>query len=115
MPVPIPLNECVLHGEHRLLWATCHTPYGPVRPCVGVVTFQDWSPSPDGDCTFYDQAGHVVALIRPTEHLGLPTGRSSKLLREQSDHRERASSDPSYASRWAKSFREASQATPPTG
>lgn len=107
MPVPIPINECVILTDHRVLWATCHTPFGPVRPCVGSLTFHSWETTPSGSCTFHNDTGSIMAAIIPTEQLGLTGRRANRLLREQSDHRLRASQDPTYAGRWARQFREA--------
>ena len=109
MPVPIPLNECLVLNQDRLLWATCHTPYGPVRPCVGQLEFSGWSPeeSPGRGCILYDGDGAPVGSIIPHAQLGLSEGRASRLRIEQARHLRRAATDPSYARRWAQRFREA--------
>ena len=109
MPVPIPLNECVVLNHDRLLWATCHTPYGPVRPCVGQLEFSNWHPiaSPDGGCTLLDANGDVVASIIPHTQLDLSEGRATRLRSEQARHLQRAATEPAYARRWAQRFREA--------
>ena len=111
MPVPIPLNECIILGGHRLLWATNHTPYGPVRPCVGQLDFSFWRPS-DGDrpgCEFLDPHGQLIGSILPHTTLKLSSGRAGQLRREQDRHQRRAATDASYAHRWAQRFQEASR------
>ena len=115
MPVPIPLNECVVLNHDRLLWATCHTPYGPVRPCVGQLEFSGWRPeeSPGHGCTLVAATGAVVASIIPHAQLDLSEGRASRLRSEQARHLRRAATDPAYARRWAQRFREANQAFSP--
>lgn len=114
MPVPIPLNECVILDEGRLLWATCHTPYGPVRPCVGRLEFARWrANAPLGHgCTLLDENDTTIATILPCTELALTDGRASRLRADQAKHLKRAAADPAYASRWALRFKEASIAPP---
>jgi hypothetical protein len=114
MPVPIPLNECVIVHNNRLLWATCHTPYGPTRPCVGRLAFAGWHSLPVacGGCTLHAKNGAEVARIVPNTALALPDGRAARLRAEQLRHAQRAASDPSYARRWALRFKEANSSPP---
>jgi hypothetical protein len=114
MPVPIPLNECVIVHNNRLLWATCHTPYGPTRPCVGRLAFAGWHSLPVacGGCTLHAKNGAEVARIVPNTALALPDGRAARLRTEQLRHAQRAASDPSYARRWALRFKEANSPPP---
>ena len=114
MPVPIPLNECVILHNNRLLWATCHTPYGPTRPCVGRLAFAGWHslPAACGGCTLHAKNGAEVARIVPNTALDLPDGRAARLRGEQLRHAQRAASDPSYARRWALRFKEANSSPP---
>lgn len=109
MPVPIPLNECIVLDHDRLLWATCHTPYGPVRPCVGQLEFAHWHLNENSDdaCTLLDASDAVVATIIPHSELALTDGRAARLRAEQSRHLKRAAADPAYARRWSQRFREA--------
>jgi len=114
MPVPIPLNECVILHNNRLLWAACHTPYGPTRPCVGRLAFAGWHslPAACGGCTLHAKNGAEVARIVPNTALDLPDGRAARLRAEQLRHAQRAASDPSYARRWALRFKEANSSPP---
>lgn len=109
MPVPIPLNECIVLDPDRLLWATCHTPYGPVRPCVGQLEFAHWHLAENSDygCTLLDTNAAVVATIIPHTDLNLTDGRAARLRAEQTRHIKRAATDPAYAHRWSQRFREA--------
>lgn len=112
MPVPIPLNECVLRDEQHLLWATIHSPYGPTRPCVGLLSCSAWHPLgkvDDGVALFADD-GVEVARIVPFDALFLTSDRARKLREDQVRHEHRAARDPAYAGRWARRFREASAA-----
>lgn len=121
MPVPIPLNECVIVHHNRLLWATCHTPYGPTRPCVGRLEFAGWQLLPDntGGCMLNAEDGTELARIIPNTALELPEGRANRLRAEQVRHSRRAATDASYARRWAIRFKEANssqpQSTPESG
>ena len=110
MPVPIPLNECVVLSENRLLWATCHTPYGPVRPCVGQVEFSTWRliDGADNGCQLLNTEGQIVASFIPYDQLNMTPSRAAKLQDDQVRHLRRAATDPSYARRWAQRFKEAS-------
>lgn len=114
MPVPIPLNECVVLDHDRLLWGTCHTPYGPVRPCVGQLQFVRWHLNENSDdaCTLLDANNTVVAMIVPHSELALTGARVARLRAEQVRHLKRAASDPAYARRWSQRFREASRDRP---
>ncbi len=112
MPVPIPLNECVLRDDRHLLWATMHTPFGPTRPCVGLIPCEAWRPlgtSGEG-CLLLSASGEEVARIVPLEAISLTTDRARKLRLDQARHEQRAAREPSYARRWALRFREASAA-----
>jgi len=109
MPVPIPINECAVLPSGRLLWGTCHTPYGPARPCIGQIDFASWrfhEPQHLG-CELLDANGQVVATLVPHLALDLTASRATRLLNDQAQHRRRASTDPAYASRWARQFRAA--------
>ncbi len=111
MPVPIPLNECVLRDERHLLWATIHSPYGATRPCVGLLACATWRPL--GDSTgagvaLLADSGAEVARIVPLDSLPLTSDRARRLREVQSRHEHRAAREPAYARRWARSFREAS-------
>ncbi|AKC82959.1 hypothetical protein IMCC26134_09540 [Verrucomicrobia bacterium IMCC26134] len=112
MPVPIPLNECVVINQKRLLWATCHTPYGPTRPCVGRLDFFGWNLLKDtkGGCVLQAEDGAELARIVPNSALELPVDRAFRLRTEQARHAERAATDASYARRWALRFKEANAA-----
>lgn len=114
MPVPIPLNECVVLNQNRLLWATCHTLYGTARPCVGQLEFAGWLPNdaPAHGCTLHDADGELLASLVPNSQLALADGRATRLRAEQARHQRRAATDPAYAHRWAQRFREASQHPP---
>jgi hypothetical protein len=118
MPVPIPLNECIILDHGRLLWATCHTPYGPVRPCVGQLEFAHWhlTENTDDGCTLLNASDAVVATIIPHSDLPLTSGRAARLRFEQTRHQKRAATDPAYARRWSLRFREANiaYAAPPS-
>jgi hypothetical protein len=113
MPVPIPLNECVIVNHRRLLWATCHTPYGSTRPCVGRLEFSGWSPlhGSTGGCALHAEDGVELARIVPNSALALPVDRALRLRTEQARHTRRAATDASYARRWALRFKEANTAT----
>jgi hypothetical protein len=113
MPVPIPLNECVLRDERHLLWATMHSPYGPTRPCVGLLACASWRPlGKPGSQGFalFTESGEEVARIVPLDTLGLTTDRARRLRDEQARHEHRAAREPAYARRWAQRFRETSAA-----
>lgn len=112
MPVPIPLNECVLRDERHLLWATIHSPYGPTRPCVGLLPCAAWFPLGEADdgVSLLSDDGVEVARIVPLDALALTSDRARKLREDQARHESRAARDPAYASRWARRFREASAA-----
>lgn len=112
MPVPIPLNECVLRDERHLLWATIHSPYGHTRPCVGLLACASWRPldSKQSGIALLAESGEEVARIVPVETLGLTTDRARRLREEQARHEHRAAREPAYARRWAQRFREASTA-----
>lgn len=116
MPVPIPLNECVLRDDRHLLWATSHTPYGPARPCVGLLPCEAWRPlGEEGEgCLLLSASGEEVARIVALDSLPLTTDRARKLRQDQTRHEQRAASEPSYARRWALRFREASAAADAT-
>ncbi len=116
MPVPIPLNECVLRDDRHLLWAILHTPFGPARPCVGLRPCEAWRPlGEEGEgCLLLSASGEEVARIVPIESLCLTTDRARKLRQDQARHEHRAASEPSYARRWALRFREASAAADAT-
>jgi hypothetical protein len=113
LPVPIPLNECVLRDERHLLWATMHSPYGPTRPCVGILACVACRPlGQDSEgYILLDAADREIARIVPLEALDLPSDRARKLRAEQSRHEYRAAREPAYARRWALRFREASKET----
>ena len=110
MPVPIPLNECVLRDEHHLLWATMHSPYGPTRPCVGLLPCAAWRPlgNADAGVSLLTKEGAEVARIVPLTTLALTTERARKLREEQKRHAHRVAREPAYARRWARRFREVS-------
>ena len=110
MPVPIPLNECVLRDDRHLLWATIHSPYGPTRPCVGLLPCDAWRPlGKEGDgYQLLRSGGEEVARIVSLESLSLTTDRTRKLRDEQRRHEYRAAHEPAYARRWSIRFREAS-------
>lgn len=116
MPIPIPLNECVVRGDHDLLWATMHSPYGPTKPCVGLLSCDSWRPLGDSNNGFVllGATGEEVARIVPIQQLPLTTDRSRRLREEQAKHEHRAAHEPAYARRWALKFREASAAAAPT-
>jgi len=108
MPVPIPLDECLLTDGDHLLWGTGHTLYGPSRPQIGVLEFATWQLSTEGElrCEFFNQQGEVIARLVPLKNLTLPTARAERLRSELARHRQRISADASYAGRWARGFRE---------
>ncbi len=112
MPVPIPLQECVLRDERHLLWATNFTPYGPTRPCVGLLACSAWRPLGDQEagCQLLSASGEEVARIVPFAQLDLPADRLRRLREDQARHEHRAAREPAYARRWAQHFREASAA-----
>jgi hypothetical protein len=112
MPVPIPLNECVLRDDRHLLWATMHSPHGATRPCVGLLSFDAWQTTGDapGGCVLLDAAGAGIARIVPLESLGMSSDRARRLREAQSRHEHRAAREPAYARRWARRFREACEA-----
>lgn len=112
MPVPIPLNECVLRDGQHLLWATLHSPYGPTRPCVGLLACAAVRPLGDGHdgIALLSDTGEEVARIVPLASLSLTTDRARRLREEQARHEHRAAREPAYAHRWALRFREASAA-----
>jgi hypothetical protein len=109
MPVPIPLNEVTLLGDTRLLWATCHTPFGTARPLVGQLAFDRWThlDSPGAGSAFLDDSGRELARIVPHTALGLPHTRMQRLRQADAAHRHRAARDPNYARRWSKIFQAA--------
>lgn len=111
MPVPIPINECTVLASGRLLWGTSHTPFGPARPCVGQIEFAGWRrEGTAGVFELLDPHDHVVATLVPYAALPLTVSRATRLREDQSRHQRRAATDPAYASRWARQFREAHHA-----
>lgn len=110
MPVPIPLNECVLRDERHLLWATMHSPHGPTRPFVGLLACAAWRTLGDNQngIALLADTGEEVARIVPLETLGLTSERARRLRADQARHEHRAAREPAYARRWAQRFREAS-------
>jgi len=112
MPVPIPLNECVLRDENHLLWATGHTLYGPTRPCVGHLEFHGWSRLEENapGIALLAASGREIARIVPLDQLLLPALRARRLREEQARHVQRAATEPSYTRLWAMRFREANAA-----
>jgi hypothetical protein len=113
MPVPIPLNECVILDERHLLWATIHSPYGPTRPCVGMIHCVRWQPLGEIACqgiALLADTGDEVARIVPFDLLNLTSDRARRLREDQARHEHRAARDSSYTNRWARRFREVSAA-----
>ena len=113
MPVPIPLNECVMLDTRHLLWATSHTPYGAARPCAGFLICDAWHPLENDDPSsglILFEADVEVARLVPLERLGLPGERVRRLREDQTRHQHRAAREPAYAHRWALRFREAGEA-----
>lgn len=112
MPVPIPLNECVLRDERHLLWATMQSPYGPTRPCVGLLACASWRHLGDArnGVALLAESGEEIARIVPLDTLGLTSDRARRLRDEQARHEHRAAREPAYARRWAQRFRETSAA-----
>jgi hypothetical protein len=108
MPVPIPLNECIVLVSGRLLWGTCHTPFGTARPCVGQIEFAKWRVNrpQDGTYELLDARKQVVVSLVPLSALHLTLSRANRLRRVQSRHQIRAAANASYARRWARKFRE---------
>ncbi len=115
MPVPIPIHECMILRDGRLLWGTFASPFGPSRPCIGQIPFAGWRSlfPEDQGLELLDPEGHVIATFIPHSALPLSQSRASRLRSEHIRHRQRAADDPAYASRWARQFRAALESTPP--
>lgn len=112
MPVPIPLDECLVTAGNQLLWATGHTIYGPSRPQVGHLEFATWQfgAEVNGGCELLNQQGEVIARLVRSDTLALPAARAGRLKADFARHRQRISADATYASRWARGLREIQRA-----
>lgn len=115
MPVPIPLDECLVTAGNQLLWATGHTIYGPSRPQVGHLEFATWQFDAEfnGGCELLNKQGEVIARLVRSDSLALPAARAGRLRAEFARHRQRIAADAIYASRWARGFHDIQRGTNP--